>query len=142
MQNVISQHIENLSLIFPATEGKIKFCPSLSAETRELKSSLVLFISDWELAHEAGRKQNKENARAFLFLAKESLKGMGERSEANSDLKADRKQNKENATAFLFLAKEPQTGMGEQSEANSYWNASHINTKGSKFCNFRALSIA
>ena len=58
-----------------------------------------------------------------MFLAKESLKGMGERSEANSDLKADRKQNKENATAFLFLAKEPQSGMGEQSEANSYWNA-------------------
>ena len=67
---------------------------------------------------------------------------MGEQSEANSDLKADRKQNKENATAFLFLAKEPQTGMGEQSEANSYWNASHINTKGSKFCKFRALSLA
>ena len=60
----------------------------------------------------ADRKQNKENARAFLFLAKESLKGMGERSEANSDLKADRKQNKENATAFLFLAKEPQTWDG------------------------------
>ena len=35
----------------------------------------------------ADRKQNKENARAFLFLAKESLKGMGERSEANSSRK-------------------------------------------------------
>ncbi len=53
----------------------------------------------------ADRKQNKENATAFLFLAKESPKGMGERSEANSDLKADRKQNKENATAFLISCK-------------------------------------
>ena len=51
---------------------------------------------------------------------------MGERSEANSDLKADRKQNKENATAFLFLAKEPQTGMGEQSEANSSFETNTI----------------
>ena len=75
---------------------------------------------------QVNRKQNKENARAFLFLAKESLKGMGERSEANSDLKADRKQNKENATAFLFLAKEPQTGMGEQSEANSSFETNTI----------------
>ena len=33
----------------------------------------------------ADRKQNKENATAFLFLAKESLKGMGEQSEANSE---------------------------------------------------------
>ena len=80
---------------------------------------MFCFISDWELAHEAGRKQNKENATAFLFLAKESLKGMGKQSEANSDLKADRKQNKENATAFLFLAKESLKGMGERSEANS-----------------------
>ena len=54
-----------------------------------------------------------------MFLAKEPLKGMGEQSEANSDLKADRKQNKENATAFLFLAKESLKGMGERSEANS-----------------------
>ena len=36
------------------------------------KVLLFCFISDWELAHEAGRKQNKENATAFLFLAKES----------------------------------------------------------------------
>ena len=33
----------------------------------------------------ADRKQNKENATAFLFLAKESLKGMGEQSDANSE---------------------------------------------------------
>jgi len=32
MQNVILQHIENLSFILPATEEKIKFCPSLSAK--------------------------------------------------------------------------------------------------------------
>ena len=37
----------------------------------------------WELAHKAGRKQNKKNATAFLFLAKELPKGMGEQSEAN-----------------------------------------------------------
>ena len=61
-----------------------------------------------------------------MFLAKESLKGMGERSEANSDLKADRKQNKENATAFLFLAKESKPGMGEQSEANSSFETNTI----------------
>ena len=70
----------------------------------------------WELAHKAGRKQNKKNATAFLFLAKELPKGMGERSEANP--KAGRKQNKKNATAFLFLAKELPKGMGKRSEAN------------------------
>ena len=35
MQNVILQHIENKSFILPATEEKIKFCPSLSARNRE-----------------------------------------------------------------------------------------------------------
>ncbi|MBQ8542883.1 MAG: hypothetical protein IJ436_05355 [Bacteroidaceae bacterium] len=39
----------------------------------------------WELAHKASKKQNKKNATAFLFLAKEPQKGMGEQSEANPE---------------------------------------------------------
>ena len=39
--------------------------------------------ADMELAHKAGVKQNKENAKAFLFLAQESLKGMDKQGEVN-----------------------------------------------------------
>ena len=81
MQNVILQHIENLSFILPATEEKIKFCPSLSARNKRTKSSLVLlYIASRELAHGLDREQNKKNATAFLFLAKEPQKGIDERN--------------------------------------------------------------
>ena len=94
----------------------------------------------------ADRKQNKENATAFLFLAKEPQTGMGEQSEANSSFETSTIRRLQDTQQIQFSAftfhLSPQTEMGEQSEANSYWNASHINTKGSKFCNFRALSIA
>ena len=57
----------------------------------------------WELAHKAGRKQNKKNATAFLFLAKEPQKGMGEQSEANPEMRkprlpADEKAKQEKQT--------------------------------------------
>lgn len=36
-----------------------------------------------ELAHGLDREQNKENAAAFLFFAKEPMKGMDKQSEVN-----------------------------------------------------------
>ena len=44
MQNVISQHIEYPSFIIPATEGKIKFCPSLSARNQEQRKLLLILF--------------------------------------------------------------------------------------------------
>ena len=89
MQNVISQHIENLSLIFPATEGKIKFCPSLSARNKEQrKLFLILFYRDTGNSFTSIQvKQNKDNRRGYWFLAKEPQPGMGEQSEANPEPK-------------------------------------------------------
>ena len=56
-----------------------------------------------ELAHGLDREQNKENAAALLFLAKEPMKGMNKQSEVNPDQasrelahRLDREQNKEN----------------------------------------------
>ena len=40
--------------------------------------------ADRELAHKAGVKQNKENAKAFLFLAQKSLNGMDEATRSQS----------------------------------------------------------
>ena len=81
--------------------------------------------SSRELAHGLDREQNKENAAAFLFLAKEPMKGMDKQSKVNPDQasrelahRLDREQNKENAAAPLFLAKEPMKGMDKQSEVN------------------------
>ena len=56
------------------------------------------------------RKQNKKNATAFLFLAKEPQKGMGEQSEANPE--------QEKCDSVLVSCKGTPKGMGEQSEAN------------------------
>ncbi|MBQ8364908.1 MAG: hypothetical protein IJX41_03345 [Bacteroidaceae bacterium] len=64
----------------------------------------------WELAHKAGRKQNKKNATAFLFLAKELPKGMGEQSEANP------KQEKRDSV--LVSCKGTPKGMDKRSEVN------------------------
>ena len=52
----------------------------------------------------ADRKQNKENARAFLFLAKESLKGMGERSEANSSFETNTIRKLQDTQQIQFSA--------------------------------------
>ena len=89
---------------------------------------LILFYTSGKLACRRSIKQNRLQTPPGVcwFLAKEPQTGMGEQSEANSDLKADRKQNKENARAFLFLAKESLKGMGEQSEANSYFETNTI----------------
>ena len=99
--------------------------PSLSARNKRTEVLLFCFIASRELAHGLDREQNKENAAAFLFLAKEPMKGMDKQSEVNPDQASrelahglDREQNKENAAAFLFLAKEPMKGMDKQSEVN------------------------
>ena len=75
----------------------------------------------WELAHKAGRKQNKKNATAFLFLAKELPKGMGEQSEANPKMRkprlpADEKRNlEEMRQAFHnFLQRNSQKGWASE----------------------------
>ena len=66
--------------------------------------------ADRELAHKAGVKQNKENAKAFLFLAQESLNGMDEQREVNPD-QADRELAhkaglfKSSVASELFLQK-------------------------------------
>ena len=59
--------------------------PSLSARNKRTEVLLFCFIASRELAHGLDREQNKENAAAFLFLAKEPMKGMDKQSEVNPD---------------------------------------------------------
>ena len=71
MQNVILQHIENLSFILPATEEKIKFCPSLSARNKEQrKLFLILFYRDTGNSFTSIQvKQNKDNRQRWLLIS-------------------------------------------------------------------------
>ena len=114
MQNVISQHIENLSLIFPATEGKIKLCPSLSARNRETTKvdSRFSFYSRGKLAYQQVEKENQNKHRQVFADFLQRITKQGWASEAKTIPTPTKEENK-----------------SEQTQQNYSYHPSHFTSK-------------